>query len=195
MEGTDKIRSDGGPRRARRGDPWPVRLQAARRIVAALRAERFPPIPGDWLTVLNVGAQEAERFRAVLLEHRTDLRAAESVEDEVTARFIAVMLECDPACAHTRRPEDPPSVERLPFYLLLAHRQIVCRICFARDWSDRGRRPPTRIPDDRCDWCEARTETFHEHILRNPTFLIFSNACGPCHRAMMREGAAGADVS
>jgi hypothetical protein len=179
-------------RPARRGDPWPVRLEGARRAVVALHALDVPRPPDDWLGMMQAGAQQAERVRAMLLERRGDLRAAKPVEDEVTARVIAVLMECDAGCAHTRRPEDPPAASRLPWFLSLPHRQVVCRVCFTRDWLDPRRRPPKRVPDDRCDWCEAPTETFHEHLVQSATLLVLGDACGPCHDALMREGAAGA---
>jgi hypothetical protein len=194
MEGMDRKegnRSDAAPRPARRGDPWLVRLQAARRAVVALRAQELPPLSGDWLTALQIGAQEVERFRAVLLEHRTDLSPRDPDPDEAVARVIAVLMECDAGCAHGRS-DDPPEAYRLPFHLPLGHRQIFCRPCFALAWVDPGRRPPPRIPDDRCDWCEAPTEIFHEEVMQSPTLLIFSNACAPCHHAVMRQRQGGA---
>lgn len=170
-------------RRARRGDPWAVRLAATRQAVAALRARPMADLPADLAEVLASGAREAERFTTILLEHHAGLtRAPFSHVGEALAYLLAVLIECDPGCPHTGKPK----ADRLPLYLLLAHRRLFCRRCLAGFWLV-WPRPAPRIPKDRCDWCEEPTRVFREQVIHGGALIALGNACETCHRALHQE--------
>jgi hypothetical protein len=169
-----------GPR-LRASDPYPVRLAAARALLA-----KPPPahVPVDLVDQLTAAARDT---RATLDHIGEELRSRDrwggsevreasddAHEQEAAARVLAATIgEAHTICSHLRRGGPQIALLRLPLH------DLVCRKC------SRTLRLPPPDEDDRCDWCGARgVELFTPFTVSHGPILAIGDACDDCATAL-----------